>query len=129
MADPDSVSLPTDGGAYALYFEVTDPVTLRIERLGHPVLDPGAYVYAGSAYGPGGIRARVTRHLRKEKKLHWHVDYLSAATSCTRVEIFPGGIECAVIADLLAAGADTPVPGFGSTDCKTCMAHLVRLAA
>ena len=128
MADPVSASLPPQGGAYALYFELTETVTLPIDRLGHPVLDPGTYVYAGSAYGPGGIRARVARHLRRDKKPHWHVDHLGARVVCTRVETFPGGTECGVIADLLAAGADTPVAGFGSSDCKTCAAHLVRLA-
>ena len=120
--------MPATGGAYALYFKLSEQVELPIPRLNNPTLDPGTYVYAGSAYGPGGIRARVSRHLRTGKKPHWHIDHLSDVTACTRVETYPGGIECDVVADLLAAGADTPVPGFGSTDCKTCMAHLVRLA-
>lgn len=120
--------MPATGGAYALYFKLSEQVELPIPRLNNPTLDPGTYVYAGSAYGPGGIRARVSRHLRTGKKPHWHIDHLSNVTTCTRVETYTGGIECDVVADLLAAGADTPVPGFGSSDCKTCAAHLVRLA-
>ncbi len=121
--------LPAAGGAYALHFELAKPLTLEIARLGRPVLEPGTYVYAGSAYGPGGIAARVGRHLKPDKKPHWHVDRLSAAAPCTRVETFPGGRECDIVSRLLSAGGSVPVPGFGSTDCRVCAAHLVRVAA
>lgn len=121
--------LPAEGGAYALHFELASPLRLEIARLGNPVLDPGTYIYAGSAYGPGGIAARVGRHLNPAKKPHWHVDRLSAAAPCVRVEAFPGGRECDVVARLLAAGGSVPVPGFGSTDCRVCRSHLVRVAA
>jgi len=128
LADPDAGSLPGEGGAYALYFELSEPVALPIARLNNPVLDPGVYVYAGSACGPGGIRARVTRHLRRDKRPHWHIDHLSVRVGCRRVDAFPGGKECDLVADFLEAGGYVPVPGFGSSDCKTCAAHLVRLA-
>ncbi|MEE2995786.1 MAG: GIY-YIG nuclease family protein [Pseudomonadota bacterium] len=121
-------ALSADGGAYLLYFSVREPVVLPILRLNNPSLDCGTYVYAGSAYGPGGIRARVSRHLRIEKKPHWHVDYLSTCVACARVEVFPGGNECDLVLDLLRLGGDTPISAYGSTDCKFCEAHLVRLA-
>ena len=121
-------ALPGEPGAYALTFRLDAPVTLPIATLKNPTLGAGTYVYAGSAFGPGGIRARVSRHLTTEKKAHWHIDHLSACAVCVRVETYPDGHECALIADLLAAGADIPVPGFGSSDCRTCAAHLVRLA-
>ena len=31
----------------------------------------------------GGLDARVARHLRAEKKLHWHIDYLLERASVT----------------------------------------------
>lgn len=124
-----SDELPATGGAYALHFELASPLTLEIARLGHPVLDPGVYIYAGSAYGPGGIAARVRRHLNPDKKPHWHVDRVSAAAACVRIEAFPGGRECDIVVRLLAAGGSVPVPGFGSTDCRVCASHLVRVAA
>ena len=114
--------------AYALYFDIRAPVVLRMPRFENPYLDPGTYVYAGSAYGPGGIRARVTRHLREDKAPHWNVDHLSAQVRCSRVETYPKGRECDLIADLLANGADIPIPGFGNSDCRACVSHLVRLA-
>lgn len=121
--------LPSDHGAYALYFSVEDAIKLPIARLNAPVLDPGVYVYAGSAFGPGGIRARVARHLRPDKKPHWHIDHLSRRIACIEVRTRPGGRECTLVADLLAEGATVPVSGFGSSDCRDCAAHLVRLAA
>ena len=122
-------ALPGETGAYALTFRLDDPVELPIATLHNPVLAAGDYVYAGSAFGPGGIRARVTRHLRADKKPHWHIDHLSARAECIDVRTYPGGRECALVADMLAAGGDVPVPGFGSSDCRDCAAHLVRLAA
>lgn len=122
-------ALPGEPGAYALTFRLDAPVILPIFTLKNPVLAAGTYVYAGSAFGPGGIRARVSRHLRAEKKAHWHIDHLSARAACVEVETYPGGRECALVADMLAAGAEVPVPGFGSSDCRDCRAHLVRLAA
>jgi len=120
--------LPAGPGAYALTFHVDTPIALAIATLGDPVLKSGHYVYAGSAFGPGGIRARVGRHLRADKKPHWHIDHLSSRAACIDVKTYPGGRECSLVAALLASGATIPLPGFGSSDCRGCEAHLVRLA-
>jgi len=47
---------------------------LRIGKLGIHNLPHGYYVYVGSALG--GLASRLRRHLRSEKRLHWHIDYL-----------------------------------------------------
>lgn len=125
----DADDLPVEAGAYGLTFRLDGPMILPIATLRNPVLAAGDYVYAGSAFGPGGIRARVTRHLRADKKPHWHIDHLSALASCIDVRTYPGERECALVADMLAEGAEFPVPGFGSSDCRNCAAHLVLLAA
>ncbi|SDH56387.1 GIY-YIG nuclease family protein [Roseospirillum parvum] len=108
------------GGAYVLRLGVGPGVWLA----------PGVYWYAGSAYGPGGLRARLGRHLRRDKAIRWHVDRLTVEPA---VEVgflaFPGAGECALVAALLAAGATVPVPGFGSSDCRICPSHLVCLDA
>ncbi len=126
-ADPEA--LPDLPGAYALRFRLDATLEIPVPRLGNPVLAPGCYVYAGSAFGPGGIRARVRRHLNPVKRKHWHVDHLSAAAACIGVDAYPGGSECDIVAQLLAAGAEIPASRFGSSDCSACRAHLVRLAA
>lgn len=125
----DADDLPVEAGAYGLTFRLDGPMILPIATLRNPVLAAGDYVYAGSAFGPGGIRARVTHHLRADKTPHWHIDHLSARAWCIDVRTYPGERECALVADMLAEGAEFPVPGFGSSDCRDCAAHLVLLAA
>lgn len=87
-------------------------------------LSTGRYLYCGSAYGPGGLRARIARHLRPAKMIRWHIDRL---TSCGRVRgawIFPDGDECALARAL--AHLPAPIEGFGSSDCPHCRSHLFR---
>ncbi|MDE2405574.1 MAG: hypothetical protein KGM17_12980 [Sphingomonadales bacterium] len=63
--DPRDATLRA-GGAYALVIGLTAPLTFAQGRIGPSVLD-GVLVYAGSAYGPGGMAARIGRHLRRDK--------------------------------------------------------------
>jgi Uri superfamily endonuclease len=121
--------VPTEPGAYLLIMETSDPVPLEIRPLATAGLPAGRYAYAGSACGPGGIRARVIRHLKADKKRHWHIDHLTAVAPPIEVIAFPGRNECDILAEILARpGVSIPVPGFGSSDCRNCPAHLVRLA-
>ena len=94
-------------------------------RLGLLEFRSGYYVYAGSAFGPGGLRARLTRHWIGSTRRHWHVDHLRAAAE-------PAGAWFQVQqqsrehewAGALARGRGAvPVPGFGSSDCA-CTSHL-----
>jgi len=121
--------VPTEPGAYLLIMEMSDPVPLEIRALGTAALPAGRYAYAGSAWGPGGIRARIIRHLKVDKKRHWHIDHLTAVAPPIEVIAFPGRNECDILAEILARpGASIPVSGFGSSDCRDCPAHLVQLA-
>ncbi len=49
---------------------------LEIGRLGSFNIIPGFYAYVGSAFGPGGLRARIRHHLESVAQPHWHIDYL-----------------------------------------------------
>jgi len=121
--------LPAAPGAYALWITLRAPLALPIPRLGRPVLPPGRYVYCGSAGGPGGIRARVGRHLRPGKRARWHVDHLTGAGVVTAIVAVPEGDECRLAVALLdAPGTAVPVPGLGSSDCRVCAAHLLGVA-
>ena len=119
--------LPDAPGAYALILRLARETRLDIRTLGRPVLPAGLYLYAGSARGPGGIRARVARHLRRNKAPVWHIDRLTEAARVERVIAFPGGRECAIADFALAHGARTPIPRFGATDCRRCEAHLLAV--
>lgn len=119
--------LPADRGAYALVLPLARDTRLDIAALGRPVLPAGLYLYAGSAWGPGGIRARVARHLRRGKALVWHIDRLTEAAAVERVVAFPGARECEIADFVVARGAQVPVPGFGASDCRSCEAHLLAV--
>ncbi len=120
--------LPKNPGAYVLFFNLRAPCRLDIATLDFPLAAPGAYAYCGSARGPGGLRARIARHLRVDKTLHWHIDRLTATGCLTAVAYTRGGSECALFDRLLeGAGASIPIPGFGSSDCRRCPSHLLRI--
>lgn len=120
---------PDTPGAYALILRLARDTRLDIRTLGRPLLPAGLYLYAGSARGPGGIRARVGRHLRQPKAAVWHVDRLTEVARVEQVIAFPGGRECAVADLALAHGARVPIPRFGASDCRTCEAHLLAVDA
>jgi Uri superfamily endonuclease len=123
----DGTDLPGAQGAYLLWLPLPRAVEVAAPRPGAR-LSAGVYLYFGSANGPGGLRARVARHLRSEKRPRWHVDQLTAAAGDeARALAWVGGGECAWRAAVQAAGAGVPVPGFGASDCRACRAHLLRL--
>ena len=120
--------VPETAGTYAVLLDVTAPRRLP-QRLKPSMLPPGRYLYAGSARGPGGIRARVRRHMRRGKRRHWHVDHLVAAGQIVGAWGGPDERECDLVRRLLGVrGVEVPVPGFGSSDCGRCAAHLLTLA-
>ncbi len=120
--------VPSGPGAYVLLIDLDAPLALEVARLPRAALPAGRYAYCGSAYGPGGLKARVGRHLHADKALRWHVDHLTRAGRVVEVQAVPGGRECDLLARVLEmAGASVPVPGFGSSDCRRCPAHLVAL--
>ena len=124
--------IPASPGSYLLLIHLPAPLLLR-GRFAGVALAAGWHVYAGSARGPGGLRARLKRHLARAKRPRWHVDQLTIAADTLLslpfpdVETKPALSECAMTQTLLASGLFTvPVPSFGSSDCRTCPAHLLR---
>ena len=121
--------LPKTAGAYVLVIELEADLTLQNKRFAGITLAKGTYLYCGSANGPGGIAARVRRHCKTTKKPHWHVDELTSngAGRVVSVLVVPGGDECTLRANLEDANEVALVPGFGSSDCRTCKSHLARI--
>lgn len=119
---------PDRPGTYVLLLRLSQPSTITTGRLGHFRFSPGWYTYVGSARGPGGLAARLSRHLRVPKSLHWHLDYLRAEARPVEVwyAVGPDRCECAWAQALVRlGGAALPVPGFGASDCR-CSAHLIH---
>ncbi|WP_346911312.1 DUF123 domain-containing protein [uncultured Roseibium sp.] len=109
--------LPVGPGTYGLLLRLAEPVTLGLARLGNPVLAPGLYLYCGSANGPGGVRARLGRHLRRDKAVRWHIDYLSGVAAEIAGLVVPEATECDLrqkaSAVLKAGGAGSGIRVFG----------------
>ena len=83
MTELDTRELPALPGTYVLVFACDQPAVVTVGRLGEVELMPGFYLYAGSAFGPEGLGARIGRHARRDKACHWHLDYLRP---CLRLE-------------------------------------------
>jgi Uri superfamily endonuclease len=113
-------------GTYALILACVTETRLRIGKLGTIHLQPGYFVYVGSAFGPGGLSARLSHHRRPIIRPHWHIDYLRPATILNEIWLTydPSSREHQW-ADLFARikHGSIPLPGFGSTDCS-CGSHL-----
>lgn len=116
-----------DKGSYLLGMRLDEDVLLAIGRLGRFAFPAGYYVYAGSARGPGGLSARLARHRRREKRFHWHVDYLLACAHLVEVwtAVSTQRLECVWAKAIMEmAGARVIVPRFGASDCR-CPTHLI----
>ncbi len=124
-------------GLYVLLLDIDD-ACISVGSLGSIDFD-GVYAYVGSAFN--SLDARVSRHLRRDKRKHWHIDYL---TSNDRVNIRyvlcaemdksrkkeDDGIdshwskrryECIISRCIAEKGSS--IKGFGSSDCR-CVSHL-----
>lgn len=125
--------VPSEPGTYALWMHMTESQTIAVGHLGKAVFLAGTYGYVGSAFGPGGLRARLRRHIRGSGTRHWHVDYVRAIAEVRAVWYCATRtrLECSWSQTLAAlAGTDVPMRGFGASDCDAgCRAHLVRLPA
>jgi Uri superfamily endonuclease len=120
-------------GAYILYLHLRKPLKLTVGSLGQASFPAGLYAYVGSARR--GVAARIGRHRRlaekKSGKLHWHIDYLLVhlQTMWAGETVLDDGVECKVSKEIASKkGVLAPVPGFGSSDCRSgCRAHLYLL--
>jgi Uri superfamily endonuclease len=107
--------------SYQLEIMLERPLRLRVGRLGPIELDAGRYVYTGSA--KRALESRIARHLRGDKKVHWHIDYLLSAPGVRVVAVRRSRRpECEL---QRATPGRTVAPGFGASDCRAgCGSHL-----
>ena len=116
----EAPSLP---GAYAMAIEFADTVAVTLSGRPPITLSAGRYLYCGSAKGPGGLKARLSRHMRHGKSVRWHVDQLTEQGLVVGSWVFPGGDECELVQ--MCWYLPMPIAGVGSSDCATCRSHLL----
>ncbi|MDJ0740631.1 MAG: DUF123 domain-containing protein [Gammaproteobacteria bacterium] len=114
-------AMNADPGTCILLLRSAGPQHVQVGRWGRLDTRPGWYLYVGSAFGPGGVRARVARH--------WHVDYLRAVTTLDEVWYSDAARRLehdwtAALAGLRGTGATN---GIRRSD-GACASHLLRSA-
>ncbi|MDY6958779.1 MAG: GIY-YIG nuclease family protein [Halobacteriota archaeon] len=107
-------------GIYVLLIRLRDDASIDVGKLGTIEFSAGFYAYVGSALN--GLEGRIKRHLRMEKKKHWHIDYLLEVASIEEVIYAETeeSLECELADSLTELDV---VERFGSSDCK-CKSHL-----
>jgi len=120
-------------GIYTLLLFLPKQVTLTIGKLGKQRFPMGYYTYTGSALGKGAssLKHRIARHLRKDKRRFWHIDYLLADENVSVEAVIVAetneNMECKTNQHIKTImGAKVQVKGFGASDCrKNCKSHLL----
>ena len=131
--DYDLISELSTSGIYTLLLRVPKEFTLTIGKLGKHRFPIGYYTYTGSALGKGAasLKHRIARHLRKEKRMFWHIDYLLADENVSIEAVIAAetnqNMECKINQLIKTInGANVQVKWFGASDCrKNCGSHLL----
>ncbi len=117
--------MAVEKGTYVLIIDLDREATIAVGKLGRFAFPTGYYVYVGSAHG--GLFQRVRRHVSKDKKLRWHIDYLLEVAIVVEVwyTLDDERLEC----QWASTAKEMPkaqiiTPGFGSSDCR-CPSHLI----
>lgn len=112
-------------GIYVLVIRIHKNICITVGALGELTFPAGLYAYVGSAQN--NLDLRVKRHISKEKRMFWHIDYLLNNEAAKVINVYymqaDKAEECR-IAHLLEKNAK-PVIGFGCSDCN-CTSHLFR---
>ncbi len=113
-------------GSYLLLIHLENDKNINIGKLGKINFRKGYYFYTGSAMGKSvNLENRIARHLRKNKRLRWHIDYLLEDRDAKIIDVFmfpDKNLECFLAKKLSINGEK--INGFGCSDCK-CETHLL----
>jgi Uri superfamily endonuclease len=108
-------------GGYVLIVDLDEGQEILVGSLGRRYFPRGFYAYCGSALG--SFKSRLNRHLNKNKKPRWHIDYLLNKAEIWGIILCQTEtrLEC-LLAQALAQELAC-IPGFGCSDCH-CKSHL-----
>jgi Uri superfamily endonuclease len=122
--DHDEIS--REPGTYIVILRSNENRLVLIGARGPLQLQTGYYLYAGSALGPGGLRARVGRHLAGTGRPRWHIDFLRKVTRPHAAWLHIGHDRqehnWANSLDYMP-DIEATAPGLGASDCS-CATHL-----
>jgi sugar fermentation stimulation protein A len=111
-----------DSGDYMVVLQLAEDQDIIIGAQGLRHFPAGYYVYVGSARR--NLAARLARHTRRRKQLHWHIDYLRQKADVVAVIPIRTAADLEhCLAQAVAKIADWQIDRFGCTDCS-CSSHL-----
>jgi Uri superfamily endonuclease len=105
---------------YILIIQFYSNKAIKIGKLGEFLFKRGYYLYIGSARR--NIEKRIERHIRKEKKKFWHIDYLLQYGVVKQV--WTGKMAEREVSKIMENTFEIPVLGFGSSDMRENKTHL-----
>ena len=111
------ISQAVDKGVYIIVLKVRGVVDVSVGSLGNIRFYPGYYLYVGS--GMNGLSSRMSRHLKKRKNIHWHIDYLVDVADDVRA--YPiRGMQTSDnhLSERVSEVYKSAIPGFGSSDSR-----------
>jgi sugar fermentation stimulation protein A len=115
----------TKRGIYILAMQLVRTRVITVGRLGAFRFPQGYYIYLGSAMS--GFAGGINRHLRRKKRMRWHIDYFLEEADLLWVDLYEtedSRDECRLCAEVANLdGAEVIAPGFGASDCR-CKSHL-----
>lgn len=113
-------------GVYVLIIQLESDVDVSIGALGTRHFTKGRYAYIGSAQA--NFEKRIARHLRREKRKFWHIDYLLDNPAAKIVKVLfkeaDKTEECRIAREICQQNES--VLGFGCSDCK-CSSHMFHI--
>jgi len=118
-----------DAGLYVLVLGLTKGKKIKAGKLPETYFNPGCYLYVGRA--KRGLKKRLERHLRKDKKLFWHIDYFLRKAEVMDIWIKLNSFdECRIVSQIRKFLRNSVIPQrkFGASDCR-CSSHLLFLPA
>jgi len=108
-------------GIYVILSELKGQHDIHVGKKNRYIFKKGFYGYVGSALV--SLENRLARHIRSEKKLHWHIDYLLQKAT-VRAVIYAETTKKKECVIALALDHRLPsIEGFGCSDCH-CDSHL-----
>jgi Uri superfamily endonuclease len=108
-------------GSYVLLIELNQDINVKIGSLGNIFFKKGFYCYVGSAFN--SLEQRIQRHVRKDKKIHWHIDYFLNYGKIIDIfyKLSKTKNECNIAQKFNSKIQN--ILNFGCSDCK-CESHL-----
>ncbi len=120
--------LPSSRGGYVLVFKLNKSIHLNLLKK-QTEFPSSYYAYIGSAGGPGGLRARILRHVSLNKRIWWHIDKLTTLPDTSFLMLFYTTKIWGVyferkISECLNSEKLRYIKGFGSSDDRKSPSHL-----